>query len=401
MNTIDINKKLPENLFCRLSILAIVTSAFHFWPFDNSKIWQLTNPANMLCLTAIVILPAYIFNSLNRQKIKNHLPYISIFAYLIISILSMAQAQSFGRSLNYTIKLCLVMVGGFFLFSIGTSTRKNLASIYIAIVIAAVISVAGCFFFRFILEDARFGFHENAYKYGTYIGIIVPMACLHLLNSHSKIKIFSAYLLLTVSLFTSGSIGVIFAISTGIIIPMILSMPSLIKILLTILIVAVSLSILFAADINNITGDFQLAEKDNINLSQRYIEWQAQINLLLEKTITGTGAGCVNDHRSEFYYRLPKLNTLKPFDQNGFLAVTAETGLIGLFCFCWIILHYGKKCLTLNNNTQLANAAGFIGACMSNIFSSVHYNGNLIIFILVLALINSANQLYGENKNEV
>ena len=403
MNTIDMHKKISQDLFFRLSALAIIASAFHFWPFDNSKIWQLANPANMLCMVAFTILLAYIFYSQTRQKIENPLPHISILAYLIVNILSVAHAQNFGRSLNYTAKLCLVMVGGFFLFSVAASTRKHLLRMHIAIVIAAVISVAGCFIFRFILNADRFGFHENAYKYGTYIGIIVPMACLYLLNSNTKIKIYLAFLLLIVSIITSGTIGAIFAISVSTIIPLTFSKQPLAKILMATLIMTVSLSILFFADINNINSDFQLAEKDNINLRQRYIEWQAQINLLSNKAIPGTGAGCVNDYRSEFYYRLPKLNTLKPFDQNGFLSVAAETGFVGLACFIWIILHYGKKCFIRNNNTQLsiANAAGFIGACIGNIFSSVHYNGNLITFVLVLALINSTNQLYGENKNEI
>ena len=148
-----------------------------------------------------------------------------------------------------------------------------------------------------------------------------------------------------------------------------------------------------------------MKEKDSTNLRQRYIEWQAEINLLENRGITGTGAGCVNDYRSNFYYRLPKLNTLKAFDQNGFLAVAAETGLLGLTCFIWILIHYGKMslkdCLSLraDKNSKLsamatANIAGFVSGIFANLFSSVHYNGNLIVFVLLLSLITSVNRVY-------
>ena len=152
-------------------------------------------------------------------------------------------------------------------------------------------------------------------------------------------------------------------------------------------------------------SDFALKENDEINLRQRYIEWQAEINLLEKRGITGTGAGCVNDYRSNFYYRLPKLNTLKVFDQNGFLAIGAETGLLGLAAFIWILIHYGRMSLRdflhlqAGENPQAcamttANTAAFVSALTANLFSSVHYNGILIVFVLLLSLISSVNKIY-------
>ena len=151
----------------------------------------------------------------------------------------------------------------------------------------------------------------------------------------------------------------------------------------------------------------KLSEKDGINLRQRYIEWQAQINLLENRTITGTAAGCINDYRSKFYYRLPKLNTLKVFDQNGWLAVGGETGIVGLVCLCWVVIHYGKlafkqliksgkRDLSAANRFTKANLAGFISACIANTFSSVQYNAILIVFVLVIALISETNRIFGD-----
>ncbi len=123
--------------------------------------------------------------------------------------------------------------------------------------------------------------------------------------------------------------------------------------------------------------------------------------------MTGTGAGCVNDYRSVFYYRMPKLNTIKSFDQNGYLAIAAETGIAGLVCFCWVLAHYGKQgfcSLKKRLNRQgsmawriaLANMAGFSAACTANLFSSVHYNGVLIVFVLVLVLIERSERVFDE-----
>jgi O-antigen ligase len=152
--------------------------------------------------------------------------------------------------------------------------------------------------------------------------------------------------------------------------------------------------------------DIRPAEKDGVNLKQRYVEWQAELNLLEERTMTGTGAGCINDYRSSFYYRLPKLNTLKPFDQNGYLATAAETGVLGLVCFLWVVLRYGRLAVSSllgaigsesaqSRRFAAAGLAGLVAICTANMFSSVHYNGVLIAFVMVLALIARSRAVFG------
>jgi O-antigen ligase len=204
--------------------------------------------------------------------------------------------------------------------------------------------------------------------------------------------------------------GFILAISISLIFIIILTRKWPLRLLL---ITAASIGLIFAFMLNSksssiIAKDFELTDKNGKDLKQRYIEWQAEINLLKQRTATGTAAGCINDQRSNFYFRLPKLNTLLPFDQNGFLAAAAETGILGLVCFCWIIIHYGKSAFTQTfnkisqkiiplNRYAKANLAGFIGACVANIFSSVHYNGVLIAFVLLLALISANQQLMKES----
>ena len=48
----------------------------------------------------------------------------------------------------------------------------------------------------------------------------------------------------------------------------------------------------------------------------------------------------------------------------------------------------------------VANTAAFVSALTANLFSSVHYNGILVVFVLLLSLISSLNRIYGENTDE-
>jgi O-antigen ligase len=147
--------------------------------------------------------------------------------------------------------------------------------------------------------------------------------------------------------------------------------------------------------------DAAICEADGINVRQRYIQWQAFINLLEGRSIAGTGAGCVNEHRSAFYYRLPKLNTLAPFDENGYLATAAEGGILALACLGWVIVNHfsmawgrivrARRCNDPEESRlSIAASAAVVGACAANVFSSVQYNGILVIFVAVLALTPAA-----------
>ena len=213
------------------------------------------------------------------------------------------------------------------------------------------------------------------------------------------------------AILSSGSRGALVAIAAGLALSAVL-LPRLSVRLSIIGSVVCGLSAVFLLNSNpavtTLKNDIRLAEQDGSNLRQRYIEWQAEINLVQERTATGTGAGCINTYRSGFYYRLPKLNTLEEFDQNGYLATAAETGILGLVCFCWVLFTYGKKALYEGFTTRrksdmtrhrfaAANLAGLTGAVVANAFSSVHYNGVLIAFVLVLSLIGGTPQLHGEH----
>jgi hypothetical protein len=393
-----------------LAGIAIVSSAFHFWPFDGSKAWQMLCPPNFAVSVWILVLIGYSLLKRNQRTSSSLLPHLSVFAYLIINVFSVAFASDPGRAITFTIKLALMLVGGYILFSSAISNTRSLKMLYNLMATAVIISIAYCLVVRFGLDSEEFGFHGSAYKYGTYVGILAPLCTAYFLTSPKSWKIPLGIIISAGALASSGTLGALAAISAGMLATTIMIARWSIRFCI---LGSVALGIgglLIVSNVNpasHICDDLKLREKDDINLKQRYIEWQAEINLLEDRTIAGTAAGCINDYRSNFYYHLPKLNTLKAFDQNGWLATGAETGVLGLVCFCWIVLYYGRLALiqvidssrkesNVDHKFAVANFSGFIAACVANSFSSVHYNGILIVFVLVLALISRTSFL--ENK---
>jgi len=393
-----------------LTGVAIVSSALHFWPFDSSKVWQMLCLPNSAVLAWILILTVYFILKRGQWTGTSLLPHLSVFAYLAVNVLSVAFTADLGRAISFIGKLTLMLIGGYMLFSSAISSIKSLCIVYGLATTAILISVAYCLLARFGFGTNNFGFFDNPYKYGTYTGTLVPLCTSYLFMSSRFSKRLLAAILLIGTLISSGSLGAVIAITIGIAAFAVVIKRWFLRICIISCLLC-GIGLIFLLDSNlavvPLRDDIKLTEEDGINLKQRYIEWQAELNLLEERTITGTAAGCINDYRSNFYYRLPKLNTLKAFDQNGWLAVSAETGILGLVCFCWIIVYYSKlaysQITTANriasvkvNRIAVANFIGFIAACAANLISSVHYNGILIVFVLILVLISRTNRIFGQ-----
>jgi O-antigen ligase len=144
--------------------------------------------------------------------------------------------------------------------------------------------------------------------------------------------------------------------------------------------------------------DARLAESDGVDVRQRYLEWQALVNLLAERPIVGAGIGCLNDHRSEYYLRLPKRNTIAPFDQNGWLAAAAETGLLGLACLCWVFAeHVSISWQCRRGVIGRVALAGLAGGAAASVGCSVQYAGLWPGFVLLLALAGRVAPVAGED----
>ncbi len=405
--TID-NQPLSRNLHTWATILtaaAIVTSAFHFWPFENSKIWQMLNPSNSFVILWIFILVIYVL--LKRPDITPLLPHISIFAYLAVNLLSGAFAPDFSRAAIFTVKLALILVGGYVLFGSAITNKKSLHIIYLLASLTAIVSIFYCLISRFAFGSDNFSFFDSSYKYGTYIGMLAPLSAAYLLSGSQLYMKLLAIIIVTGALLSAGSIGTWAAVLGGMAALLFITKNWAVRTyIIGALTAGVVLVLLLSSNpaIALLKDDIKLTEQDQTNLKQRYIEWQAEMNLLEERTIAGTGAGSINEFRSNYYYRLPKLNTLKAFDQNGWLAVAAEIGILGLVTFCWIIVYYFRLAFRQLNAGNLvsfeanrfatANFVGLTAACIANLNSSFQYNGVAIIFVLILALISRTKTVF-------
>jgi hypothetical protein len=408
---IDFTGDRINTLVKTLACIAIVASAFHFWPFSGNKVWQLLCPSNLVIL--IWIAAATLYFTANRGKLFEYkpLPHISVIAFLCIGILSIAFTPDRTRSALFMIKIFLMFIGAYSLFSFAIVDLKSLRAIFLSIIIATTIAVVYCFAGRILGQYDSFGFHQNPFKYGTYIGIAIPLSCTFLFLSNFLWPKVFASLLVLMAIVSSGSIGGVLAIILSLTAIMLFIPDQNTKMIIAItLALAVTLAFIFTDHeiLTHLKNDITPTETNSKDLKQRYIEWQAEINLLEKRCMTGTGAGCINEYRSEFYYRLPKLNTLMPFDQNGWLATGAECGLMSLVMFCWVCCHYLKKALSnlkkisqINaaNRLMLASTAGFVGALFANMFSSVFYNGLTLLFVLNLVLIDQRQSFLPSGDN--
>jgi hypothetical protein len=399
---------------CSLALagVVIISSAFHFWPFDESKAWQMFCPSNSALLIWILILMVHFVVNRDHWTCLSLLPHLSVLAYLAINVLSVAFAQDSGRAMNFTFKLVLIFIGGHLLFNSAVSSVSSFRIVYGLMTVALIINVFSTLLARIGLISRNFGFFDNPYKYGTYIGTLTPLCAAYLFMSPRYPNRLLAAILIVSALISVGSLGGMVAILVGMAAFAVMNQGWFVRICVAAcLVCGTGLAILPGSNPASelIRNDIKLVEKDGINLKQRYIEWQAELNLLEERPVTGTAAGCINEYRSNFYYRLPKLNTLKAFDQNGWIATGAETGILGLVCFCWIVVYNfklanfqvmtgGRIRSATAQRFALTNFVGLIAACAANLFSSVHYNGILIVFVLVLALISRVGLLENELK---
>jgi hypothetical protein len=374
----------------------VVLSALHFWPFEQSRAWQMLAPPNLAAALGIVLVVGCALRQRRREVITASLPHVSVSAFVVLCLLSVAFAHSSGRALAYSMKSCLALIGGYLLIGSAVRDRKSLRLLYHMATLGVTVAMAGCLLTRYGWGSTRFGFYDSGYKYGTYAGILAPLCAAYLLEGGGWRRVGGAALLLG-TVVSCATLGALAGVAAGVAVFLVVERrgPAR-RLALSALILGAAAALRFPAPAGDaLRDDLALRESDAVNLRQRYLEWQAQVNLLAERTITGTGAGSINDYRSEYYRRLPKLNTLAAFDQNGWLACGAEMGLLGLVCFAWMILVHFRTAVdslgravagAAGREFATANLVGLTAACVTNLFSSVHYNGVLIALVLVLAL---------------
>ena len=383
--------------------IAVVGSAFHFWPGEESKIWQVFNFSNSAVFIWAIILALMVFK--DKKKVVSSMPSICVWGYLVISMLSIAFTKDIGRSVGFNMKLTAIMVAGYSLICFSGKSMPAIKRIYYFTTAAVLVSVGTALVTKFWWPANGLGFHGNIFKYGTYVGPMAALCGAYWFGGEGILKKLFAAVIVAGAVLSSATVGALASILAGMMVVTVVIKNTKAR-LGIIVFVGLAVVLLFLLPAKNdglsIAKDFKLTEADGGNVRQRYIEWQAELNMLEKRAGAGTAAGAINDYRSEFYYRLVKLNTLKAFDLNGWLACGAEIGVVGLMCLGWMFYSYGKKSwrAIVHGSDEVkrlagANLAALITAAVANVFGCLMYNGIIIVFVLILAMIGSVEKLWG------
>ncbi|MFC1460912.1 O-antigen ligase family protein [Verrucomicrobiota bacterium] len=127
------------------------------------------------------------------------------------------------------------------------------------------------------------------------------------------------------------------------------------------------------------------------DISQRYIEWYAALNMIKENFVLGVGAGNYQLCIGKYFGLLPKLNTLEPDTQNGWLIIGSTMGMVGLCMFVWLFLGAGMQGIKSLRSGSDGKAAGLLGAAVAwgvmSIFTPVFMRETGPFVIIVLGIL--------------
>jgi len=386
---------------CAAAAWNVLAMGLHLWPVEGRHSLEMIAPVNLgIILWTLVATAMAMFSRQVRQRIRGHLPDIGVWAFLMVAALSVAFSPDVKQSALSLAKVALMYVGAFALVGVACEQNSRWAGrLCIMALVAACVAMIASAVWQF-LGRTGFGFFANSYKYGTATAILFALGIVYLASRQDKWAWFVVPASALAAIATA-SLGGLCGVVIGLIVGLVVAKHRLVRLRLAVclLTLAVVLAVSWQTSLlSHLRDDVWIGESNGQDVRQRYIEWQAQLNLLEARPVAGTGLGCVNEYRSMFYGRLPKLNTLAPFDRNGWLLIAAETGIFGLAAFVWLIVAAGRKSwqaaradspLAAVSPHAAVGAAAFAAlaaACAANTFSAVNYNGVLNAFVLVLAL---------------
>ncbi|MBA4389183.1 MAG: hypothetical protein C0404_14515 [Verrucomicrobia bacterium] len=94
----------------------------------------------------------------------------------------------------------------------------------------------------------------------------------------------------------------------------------------------------FDAHFSRQLANLGLHDPNGKDISQRYLEWFAALNMLSDNPVLGVGAGNYQAFIGKYYELLPKLDTLEYDAQNGWLVIASTTGFAGLCSLAWLFI---------------------------------------------------------------
>ena len=391
---------LFQTVSCAVAVWSILAIGLHLWPFEGRHSMEMVAPINLgVILWTIIAVAAVIFSSQMRRVIAGNLPDVSVWAFLAMATASVAFSPHVGQSAASLVKLALMYVGAFTFFGVACR-REGWASRFCTIALAAACIAMSASVLPRLLGHAGLGFFGNPYKYGTTVAILFTLGGIFLVARSGFwgwLVVPAAALAAVATVSLGGMCGIAVGLLAGML--AIKHRAARLRLAVCLLTLAAIWVVFWQMPVfSHLRDDALIADSNGHDLRQRYIEWQAMLNLLGQRPVAGTGLGCVNEYRSMFYGRLPKLNTLEPFDRNGWLLTAVEMGIFGLVAFVWVVIAAVRKARQAveasGPQARLAAAAfaALMAACVANTFSSVNCNGVLNSFVLVLALAHHAGR---------
>ena len=129
------------------------------------------------------------------------------------------------------------------------------------------------------------------------------------------------------------------------------------------------------------------------HIKQRYLEWQAALNMMQAHPFLGVGLGNYQHNIGPYYGDLPKINTAEPNQDNGYLIIASTTGFLGLIMLTWIFIYCIQKSYhalissekSYNRSMSAGILGSIIGCIIVNNFSSILIAVILGYFIFVIS----------------
>jgi O-antigen ligase len=162
----------------------------------------------------------------------------------------------------------------------------------------------------------------------------------------------------------------------------------------------------------------EMLREDSPQVRQRFLEWQAALNMLGGSPLLGIGPGRYQEKVGAHYYGLPKLNTREPDTQNGFLVLASTTGFVGLTTFLWIVVHLGSITRIrsdpnhrgtegeMRGNLDRGLDLGLRGALAAFLGINIFYNASshhatMLLFVTLAAMISIRGAQHRVHNGEV
>lgn len=373
-----------------LACVMVSTLGLHGWPVGASA--QLFWPASILMVLWFAVVLAWSFMRGGRRTLSRAIPPTCVWLFLVVCVLSIAATDTPARAAMAAGKIVLSVLSVYTLLAVGAhSTHRQERVLLLLAATAGAVLLLGLR--QWIADRPVCGLFQSPLKLGTFLAATVPMAWTTLAGSPSRLCRVSAVTLVTAALLICPSVWAIAGILVGVVLGTAIGPGTRWQFVILCVTAVAAIGVASSQGrMAALLADARLREVDSQDLRQRYIEWQATLNLLTDRAGAGTGVGCLNDHRSEYYLRLPKRNTIAAFDQNGWLATAGETGFVGLLALCWAFGRYIRRAWQQRQSlVARAALAGLVALIPANAASSLQYAGILPLWVILLVLIDTAS----------